>query len=126
MAIKQINVAEATGPALDWLVANVEHSQLRHKYGSPVFDAKTKRTYQTEGLRQVGVSLTPSTDWAEGGPIIELEHIGLEAPSDSVAYWVAIAPDTTRFIGLTPLIAAMRCYVTSMLGPIAGVPEELL
>lgn len=69
---------------------------------------------------------TPSTDWGQGGPIMERERIGLEPPEGSVVYWTAVLPDTTRVMGMTPLIAAMRCYVLSKLGDEIEIPEELL
>ena len=71
-----------------------------------------------------------STDWAQGGPIIEREKIDV--------FWQSI---TGSFVGSaargrkvgwrhlqygpTPLIAAMRCYVASKLGDEVEVPEEL-
>lgn len=68
-----------------------------------------------------------STDWAFGGPIIEREKIRLDtswnqedgqwsARIDSVGGW---------WQGDTPLIAAMRCYVTSKLGDEVEIPKEL-
>ena len=58
-----------------------------------------------------------STDWAQGGPIIEREkivlinptfhHFGTEYP------WLAWK-DEVYGEGETPLIAAMRCYVASV------------
>jgi hypothetical protein len=75
-----------------------------------------------------------STDWSQGGPIIEQERIdvlgmvkGESGPwtaclrkKDEAPPWRHIAE------GPTPLIAAMRCYVTSTLGPEVEIPEELL
>lgn len=68
---------------------------------------------------------TPSTDWAQGGPIIEREHIGtyhFVLPEDG---WAASVFDDPIYVGPTPLIAAMRCYVASKLGDEVEVPEEL-
>lgn len=67
----------------------------------------------------------PSTDWAQGGPIIEQEIIGLDY--DDAIGWEARDFDTQQVIavGPTPLIAAMRCYVASKLGDEVEVPEEL-
>lgn len=59
----------------------------------------------------------PSTDWSDGGPIIERERIKIEHAID---YWdAAIMSKTSTFYhqtGSTPLIAAMRAYVASKLG----------
>jgi hypothetical protein len=79
---------------------------------------------------------TPSTDWSQGGPIIERERISTaKDPSD--AYWQACINCATSSMfgpglcgdhwhyGPTPLIAAMRCYVASKLGDEVEIPEEL-
>jgi hypothetical protein len=72
----------------------------------------------------------PSTDWAQGGPIIEREgitviHIG----EDWEDTWQARKGDGhwQGYLsgGQTPLIAAMRCYVASTLGVEVDIPEEL-
>jgi hypothetical protein len=63
-----------------------------------------------------------STDWSQGGPIIERERIELE--HDGFAWWARIKADED-YTGPTPLIAAMRCYVTSKLGDTVDLPEEL-
>jgi hypothetical protein len=82
----------------------------------------------------------PSTNWAQGGPIIEREVLAVRAESipkgDPV--WVACLTFPSMFTdeigtalsfclmrGPTPLIAAMRCYVASQLGDEVEVPEEL-
>jgi hypothetical protein len=62
-----------------------------------------------------------STDWSDGGPIIERECIELTLNTDTTGgKWKA--GDCT---GPTPLVAAMRCYVASKLGDEVEVPEEL-
>jgi hypothetical protein len=83
----------------------------------------------------------PSTDWAQGGPIIEREKIGVwwathYVDEDGVEYgnhWYAEVGCTdenadSRYCGVadgpTPLIAAMRCYVASKLGDEVEVPDE--
>jgi hypothetical protein len=79
----------------------------------------------------------PSTDWSQGGPIIEREGIGLiqyregEVDPEDVGTWCAsYVPDAfglegISFHGPTPLIAAMRCFVASKLGDEVEVPDEL-
>jgi hypothetical protein len=97
-----MKTSELTGAALDWAVAKAigEYKPL------PVPNY--------------------STDWAQGGPIIDREHI-------SIAYmyrgeWEAWDDKTMpppRYRGPTPLIAAMRCYVASKLGDTVQIPQEL-
>lgn len=83
-----------------------------------------------------------STDWSQGGPIIEREKIGVwwathYVDEDGVEYgnhWYAETGCTDENVdspycgvedGPTPLIAAMRCYVASKLGHEVSIPEEL-
>jgi hypothetical protein len=58
---------------------------------------------------------SPSTDWAQGGPIIEREKIEIFIRDEK---WFAYSSLSTPkdFYGETPLIAAMRCYVASKQG----------
>ena len=67
-----------------------------------------------------------STDWNQGGPIIEREKIGVFM-LDGV--WSARCQYKGAIVvyaeGPTPLIAAMRCYVASKLGDEVDVPEAL-
>jgi hypothetical protein len=66
-----------------------------------------------------------STDWAAGGTIIEREGIAVWQFDDVT--WRAIAryavPDPIE--GATPLVAAMRAYVTSKLGDEVQLPEGI-
>lgn len=69
----------------------------------------------------------PSTEWFQGGPIMERERIGTTGPGpmggpDPDRYWTAFI-DTGSYAGgghsgsgRTPLIAAMRCFVASKFG----------
>jgi len=68
----------------------------------------------------------PSTDWSQGGPIIEREGIRLHR-SHTGAWWAASeATPGAPISGPTPLIAVMRCFVASRLGETVDIPEELL
>jgi len=95
---------DLTGAALDWAVCVAEYG-----YGA---DYKTLRF---------------STNWAQGGPIIEREKIGTLWEARNV--WSASTKwdDPAKvFYGKTKLVAAMRCYVASKLGDTVDVPTELL
>ena len=66
-----------------------------------------------------------STDWAQGGPIIEREGIQLALVGDFC--WEALRnADGVFCLGRTQLIAAMRCFVASKLGDEVDVPDEIL
>lgn len=125
--------AGLTGAALDWAVSVCEHNAGWEPEGED-------RDYY-------------STNWAQGGPIIEREELTLShSPYDHVFYgrtrpWCAekkgrikkikvynnyITDDNSdiewEFVeyGPTPLIAAMRCYVASKLGDDVEIPKELI
>ena len=74
----------------------------------------------------------PSTDWDQGGPIIEREAISL-CPDEYIIgneRWCAVMTNEGvgyESFGHTPLIAAMRCLVASKLGDEIEIeiPEEL-
>lgn len=78
----------------------------------------------------------PSTDWAQGGPIIERELHNLfkwnQLDPKAPELWCGVHNRKTdsgiyaiNMDGPTPLIAAMRCYVASKLGDEVEVPDEL-
>lgn len=64
----------------------------------------------------------PSTDWLQGGPIIERQEITVVGSESWLGKWRAAAnviwlPDHYEWhYGPTPLIAAMRAYVASKFG----------
>lgn len=128
-----MKTSELTGAALDWAVAKCEYDSRRYNYGSPCFNAQIKRVYETEGLRQIGVHFAPSTDWKQGGPIMERERITVLFDADDccagVCEFVNSGGDpvfnSRLYSGPTPLIAAMRCYVASKLGENVDIPQEL-
>jgi len=120
----EMKTSELTGPALDWAVAQCEGVAVEH-----INDGINRCL-----LMSMGGRYTPSTDWSQGGPIVERERISVctEFATDEWAAW-SPAPtldnaELQRAFGYgpTPLIAAMRCYVASKLGDNVDIPEELL
>ncbi len=109
----KINTSELTGAALDWVVEKIEF--MRH-------------SLESDFCGSVGYARDYSTDWAQGGPIIEREGISVDRIGGA---WTAdIADSVGGYIehtesGTTPLIAAMRCYVAAKLGDEVDLPEEL-
>ena len=72
--------------------------------------------------------LAYSTDWNQGGPIIEREGINLNYTTMIQSAWSATSMnDTQEFgeYGPTPLVAAMRCFVASRRGDEVEIPDEL-
>ena len=123
--MKTIKVSELTGASLDFAVASCEGistAEFIALQKLPESDDFWKYRY--------------STNWAQGGPIIERERFTrmiintsgdytvstkraeLNEEAEPVIVWV-------HGVGPTPLIAAMRCYVASKLGDTVEVPKEL-
>jgi len=100
----KIKTGYLTGAALDWAVAQCEYVDVR--YG---FDDNCPEY---------------STDWAQGGPIIEREGISLEYRNgDWIASYAGFP--SLPYFSYEPLVSAMRCYVASKLGDEIEVPEEI-
>ena len=115
----KIKVSEATGTVLDYLVAKCE--------GYNPFVVDKNAAYYSPDHGSLVYALF-STNWSQGGPIIEREKIQL-LPSITSETWNAACPhhgNCIQVTGPTPLIAAMRCYVVSKLGDEVEIPEELL
>ena len=114
-----MKTSELTGAALDWAVAKCEQTagkNIREGYGGSllVVDAN-----------DFGAPAAYSTNWSQGGPIIERWEI--DTTKAGVRTWRARTVSSGRpyeGIGPTPLIAAMRCYVASKLGDEVEVPDE--
>ena len=128
----KIKTSELTSAALDWAVAKCRG-----------FDGLDDDLWlMREGIADMPLhAYTPSTDWAQGGPIIEREMLDLRKvysngrPSTNpYDCWKAeivfrdeklVAGDFFAY-GPTPLIAAMRCLIASKLGDEVEVPKELI
>lgn len=148
-----MKTSELTGAALDWAVARCEvaagvftddqycaddRQYMDFKHGAPMLfqnGVVQAGTYNRDtGAEWVfhgpGGHYKPSTDWAQGGPIIEREGIDVmfEGP-EWYAYMRYEAADgynrTLQYDGPTPLIAAMRCYAASKLGNNVEVPDDI-
>ncbi|KDR25944.1 phage protein NinX family protein [Caballeronia zhejiangensis] len=115
-----MKVSELTGDLLDMWVAKAQGRNVR-KLGDAYWD--------DDASCAIGGKFgeSASTDWAVGGPIIEREKIGVTV-GVLAETWFALrladgvlsAKPVVR--GATPLVAAMRAFVTSKFGE--EVPEE--
>lgn len=110
----KIKTNKLIGAALDWAVALIEYPEWKEQGYLEVFP------YDLHF--DDGEVYSPSTDWAQGGPIIEREGIALHLWSSEE--WIGDMGDWEAK-GPTPLIAAMRCYVASKLGDEVEIPEAL-
>lgn len=100
----KIKVSELSGIALDWAVGKCEG-----------FYADI-RLYR------------PSSNWSQGGPIIEREKYDFywNESETNVSCTGYTKGEEVRMKGPAYLIAAMRCYVASKLGEAVEVPNDLL
>jgi hypothetical protein len=138
----KIKTNELKGAALDWAVAKSKGITLyRSKEGGWM-----TADYGQFNPRHGAPWWNPSTNWGQGGPIIEREKIDLTAHLD---YWeaklwanrevlngmtLAIATATLRSKRVSnsirmndpmPLVAAMQCFVSSKLGDEIELPKEM-
>lgn len=144
MSMIEVKTAELIGPALDWAVAEAEGIQ-RFDMGndwpgnSVVADAADRdRVVICNMIGQLVVSRggwsngwNPSTDWAQGGPLIEKYAVKIEHfPSETIASKAnaRIAMHSTAYwqSGPTPLVALCRAIVAAKLGDAVSVPAELV
>lgn len=126
--MKRKQTEALTGKALDWAAAKADGCEWLYE---------NLRANPPPGAAY-------STDWAQGGPIIERERIIFEQYSmfetdgrKTYVYLARLEP-TFKFHnyssamakpiygeGPTHLIAAMRCFIASKLGDEVEIPEEL-
>lgn len=112
-----IKTSELTGAALDWAVAKCE--------------GKRPSLFIFQQTGKLAPEHTYSTNWSQGGSIIERERITLRVSTMVGTAWVAFYDVPNQYHAHireknpTPLIAAMRCYVASKLGDTVEIPDEL-
>lgn len=114
MNTKQVHISELSGAELDWAVAYVEgHTADPYTW---LYEATVEDVADSNGFR-------PSSDWSQGGPRIEREKIAVRFDQENFHHfstptdtWLANYDGVGEWLGPTPLIAAMRCLVASMLG----------
>jgi hypothetical protein len=132
----RIKTSELTGAALDWAVGSCENPNANPvwPFGKITWSSLWKCfTIPEPNNAALRSSWHPSADWAQGGQIIEREKIETGYYSDESGHvelrgqwsaWLASGPIKELF-GPTPLVAAMRCFVTSKLGDEVEVPQEV-
>lgn len=110
-----MKVDDLEGALLDYWVARAERWTVTMPPAVEFYS-------QEKGWR----AYSPSTNWAQGGPIIEREKIGIFADGTGSLWGAEMRAqhdhwiDTTVYDadsnGPTPLIAAMRAYVANKFG----------
>lgn len=107
-----MKVSDLVGAQLDYWVGKAEFgvSRIRNGADAPFVEVRPKWRFQSQWQ-----AFSPSTDWRDGGPIIERERIGVMPRSGLWAAWPSDGMDATA-VGDTVLVAAMRAFVISKLG----------
>jgi hypothetical protein len=99
------------GKALGWAVATCEGEKYQSRTAwSGIYTEHTAHLY--------------SSDWVQGGPIIERDEFDVYMDYLPCRDWIA-RKGKVLMHGPTPLIAAMRCYVASRFGDEVEVPGHL-
>lgn len=120
----KVKTSELIGAALNWVVAQAEGATpgVDLVFCLPNEPQHVVRAFKLgDGTSK---SYNPSTDWAQGGPIIDREGIG-HYKANSSKVWAHPYGGEYNAEGPTALIAAMRCYVISKLGDEVEIPEAL-
>jgi hypothetical protein len=94
-----LRIAGLDGPVLDYWVAKAQGLDVKLQDGQAVV-----------GVGPSCYVYAPSTTWAQGGPIIEREHIDLV---HDFGAWMAMHEKHERYgpRDPSPLVAAMRAYL---------------
>lgn len=112
--------------ALDWAAAKAMGIPVELNYGECVYWEYIRNS---EGkiidFEPVRIVWKPSTSWTQGGAIIERERITIDARQHG-KLWFAYSRkvNADEIAGNTPLVAAMRCFVASVLGDEVDLPDE--
>lgn len=127
----KIKTSDLTDAGLDWAVSQCMKRIVKtpERFGIETFGPLFSKGYKYPcwGTRKYA----PSIDWNDGGPIIQREKISVSSPfiredGTPELTWGANIRNVSSQVGPTALIAAMRCYVASVLGDEVDVPEELV
>ena len=115
--------SELTGALLDAAVAIAEGYAVT--YHPP--DTRRFCMIQKPGYRSSPQEFSPSTKWAQGGPIIErndwaLPMVNRYQHTKHLGGYVSETPGAFSYYGATPLIAAMRAFVAANLGEEVELP----
>lgn len=123
MKITTVETSQLSGAALDWAVAKAVGLSVAEDCGH--FVAEEGTIY----LGRVGRAYSPSTNWSQGGPLIQEEQVEIcwQGIDGKAAFWIARHQDAHyNQSGDSPLIASCRAIVAAELGDDVDVPAELM
>jgi hypothetical protein len=135
-----MKTSDLTGPALNWAVGVAQGKQWKNDPDLGMHHTEHPHPDQRANMLLFPIGwwkmddwscevYSPSSDWSQGGPIIEREVIELNIHDHMTMEWIATRREGSSVSeerGPTPLVAAMRCFVASKLGDEVDIPEELI
>jgi hypothetical protein len=127
----KIKVSKSSGIILDYMVAKARGFDVYYneRLNATAMDGFWVSGYYPGDLNSwVPLSvLSPSTNWAQGGPIIDSEEITIDYRDNETLARIWKKDDYIQAYAekRQGLISAMRCFVLSKLGEEVEVPDEL-
>ncbi|AIR90476.1 phage protein NinX family protein [Pseudomonas cremoricolorata] len=123
-----VRASNLTGAALDWAVAQAENVETSWRYGREL--VKVHDRHGIELIESIRSVYAPSTNWAQGGPLIDKHRGGFQWNANmggsDTCYWAGPGNTTRWHYGPTALVAFCRSLVESKLGSHVQVPKELM
>jgi hypothetical protein len=122
------------GIALDWAVAHCENLPIKKDPMGFLKDAPNSpqagfwiwgdNPKSKIEMKLIGDGYNPSLHWKHAGEIIQRKRISLDAPTAAYPYWSASINDgECKQDADSPLEAAMKSYVESVLGEEIQIPK---
>ena len=122
-----MKVSELNPPELDYWVAKIEYpkSKVTLEDGIVFLDRHDSTGINDTVVRYGGIKCNYSEKWRHGGPLIEKYNVFVGPHGDGV--WGASRKGehgSYDGYGPTPLIASMRCIVSSVYGENVDISNE--
>lgn len=134
-----IKTCKLNGTELNWAVARAIGCEFKtNSIGATVayLEGKLLGGFVTRtegGVAWPSSMYSPSTNWLQGGPLLDQERIATSPgrsfqEGEAQSGWTArnILSEDDESEGATMLTAGMRCLVRSKLGPEVDVPDEFV
>lgn len=121
----EVPISDLAGAALDWAVAVACDEEPMH-----IRDSEPRLWNEDHSF-----GYSPSTDWAQGGPLIEKHKVATIEMGEPLEWYALIGISfdignnlcgEVEATGQTPLIAGVRAICAAKLGPTVSVPSELV
>jgi opacity protein-like surface antigen len=115
------NTCDLEGAALDWAVAFAEG--IKVVLAAPAYGNGWRVRYD---LHYSQAKYSPSSDWSQGGPLIDKHRLGFGIYADHYFAVTGLNEQSGAGTGANHLTSACRAVVASAFGDAVSVPKELL